>query len=163
MVRRAVLLAVIVAMAASVDARAGTYQVRACAGGGNASWAPFSSSGAAFDIQPGCPFTAITASSASAQAGFFEAAWWRFTAPPGTVVDRLRIARYGYRFLDQPDNPQGGVNQGGWISEAYTEDGAVSAGFARERAARSPPGSTCATGARATRTPRSSSTSTRSR
>ena len=50
----------------------------------------------------------------------------------GTVVDRLRIARYGYRFLDEPDNPQGGVNQGGWISEAYTEDGPIIAGFARE-------------------------------
>ena len=93
---------------------------------------PFSSTDAAFDITPGCPFTAITASSASARAGFFEAAWWRFTAPPGTVVDRLRIARYGYRFLDVADNPQGGVNQGGWVSEAYTEDGPIIAGLARE-------------------------------
>ena len=82
--------------------------------------------------RPGCPFTAITASSASARAGFFEAAWWRFTAPPGTVVDRLRIARYGYRFLDVADLPQGGVNQGGWVSEAYTEDGPIIAGLARE-------------------------------
>ena len=95
-------------------------------------WVPFNSNDPAFDIQPGCPFTAITASSATAVAGFFEAGWWRLTAPPGTVVDRLRIARYGYRFIDQPDNPVGGVNQGGWISEAYTEDGPIAAGFARE-------------------------------
>ena len=83
--------------------------------------------------RPGCPFTgASPRPSASARAGFFEAAWWRFTAPPGTVVDRLRIARYGYRFLDGADQPEGGVNQGGWVSEAYTEDGPIIAGFARE-------------------------------
>ena len=117
----------------AAPARAGTYQINACAGGADhAAWVPFNSNDPAFDIQPGCPFTAITASSATAVAGFFEAGWWRLTAPPGTVVDRLRIARYGYRFIDQPDNPVGGVNQGGWISEAYTEDGPIAAGFARE-------------------------------
>jgi hypothetical protein len=133
MVRGAVPVAVIVVMLAAASAHAGTYQVNACAGGADhRAWVPFSSTDAAFDITPGCPFTAITASSASARAGFFEAAWWRFTAPPGTVVDRLRIARYGYRFLDVADNPQGGVNQGGWISEGYTEDGPIISGFTRE-------------------------------
>ncbi len=133
MVRGAVTVAVIVVMLAAATAHAGTYQVYACAGGADhLAWVPLRSTDAAFDITPGCPFTAISASSASARAGFFEAAWWRFTAPPGTVVDRLRIARYGYRFLDEPDNPQGGVNQGGWISEGYTEDGPIISGFARE-------------------------------
>ena len=133
MLRGAVPLAVIVALLAAGTARAGTYQVNACAGGADhRAWVPFSSTDAAFDLTPGCPFTAITASSASARAAFFEAAWWRFTAPPGTVVDRLRIARYGYRFLDEADNPQGGVNQGGWVSEGYTEDGPIVAGLTRE-------------------------------
>ena len=85
MMRGAVPLAVIVALLAAGTARAGTYQVNACAGGADhRAWVPFSSTDAAFDITPGCPFTAITATSASARAGFFEAAWWRFTAPPGT-------------------------------------------------------------------------------
>ena len=84
MVRGAVPVAVIVAMLAAPSAHAGTYRVNACAGGADhLAWVPFSSTDAAFDITPGCPFTAITAAAASARAGFFEAAWWRFTAPPG--------------------------------------------------------------------------------
>jgi hypothetical protein len=133
MVRGPVLLAAIVALlAAAGPARAGTYQVSACAGGGNDSWLGFNSNETAFDLNPGCPYTAITQASASARAGFFEAAWWRLTAPPGTVIDRLRIARYGYRFLDVADMPEGGVNQGGWLTEAYTEDGQVRYSFGRE-------------------------------
>ena len=127
------LIAIGALLAMAAPAHAGTYQINACAGGADyGAWVPFNSNDPAFDIQPGCPFTAITASSATAVAGFFEAGWWRLTAPPGTVVDRLRIARYGYRFIDQPDNPVGGINQGGWISEGYTEDGPIAAGFARE-------------------------------
>jgi hypothetical protein len=124
MARGAVLLAVIVAMlAAAGSARAGTYQVNACAAGGaNASWVASNSNDAAFDVKPGCPFEVYSAVTSGARAGFFEAAWWRLTAPPGTVIDRLRLARYGYRFIDAPDRPEGGVNQGGWITGAYIQD-----------------------------------------
>jgi hypothetical protein len=121
---RAVSLAVIAAMlAASGSAWAGTYQVNACAGGSvNRSWVASNSNENAFDVKAGCPFEVYSAVTAGAQAGFFEAAWWRLTAPPGTVIDRLRIARYGYRFVDKADRPAGGQNQGGWTTGAYIQD-----------------------------------------
>lgn len=124
MARGAVLLAVIVAMPAAVGpARAGTYQVKACTpGAANNSWVASSSNDAAFDVKAGCPFEVYSAVTSGARAGFFEAAWWRLTAPPGTVIDRLRLARYGYRFVDAADRPEGGANQGGWITGAYAQD-----------------------------------------
>ena len=83
------------------------------------------SNDAAFDVKPGCPFEVYSAVTAGARAGFFEAAWWRLTAPPGTVIDRLRLARYGYRFVDEADRPEGGQPQGGWTTGAYVLDNGV--------------------------------------
>ena len=92
----------------------------------NRSWVASNSNDAAFDVKPGCPFEVYSAVTAGARAGFFEAAWWRLTAPPGTVIDRLRLARYGYRFVDAADRPEGGQPQGGWTTGAYVVDnGAV--------------------------------------
>ena len=50
----------------------------------------------------------------------------------GTVIDRLRIARYGYRFSQGGGPVEGGVQQGGWLTEAYTEDGQIRYAFGRE-------------------------------
>ena len=117
----------VVVLAAARPALAGTYEVNACAGGSvNRSWVASNSNDAAFDVKPGCPFEVYSAVTAGATAGFFEAAWWRLTAPPSTVIDRLRLARYGYRFVDRADRPEGGQPQGGWTTGAYVVDnGAV--------------------------------------
>ena len=117
----------VVVLAAACPARAGTYEVNACAGGSvNRSWVASNSNDAAFDVKPGCPFEVYSAVTPGATAGFFEAAWWRLTAPAGTVIDRLRLARYGYRFVDRNDRPEGGQAQGGWTTGAYvTDNGAV--------------------------------------
>jgi hypothetical protein len=120
-----VVVAVAVLLAVASPARAGTYQVTACAGGANRSWAASNSNDAAFDVKPGCPFEVYSAVTGGAQAGFFEAAWWRLNAPPGTVIDRLRLARYGYRFVDKADRPEGGQVQGGWTTGAYVVDAGV--------------------------------------
>jgi hypothetical protein len=127
MVRALVSVAVaVVVLLAAGPAAAGTYQVNACAGGSvNRSWVAANSNDAAFDVKPGCPFEVYSAVTAGARAGFFEAAWWRLTAPPGTVIDRLRIARYGYRFVDDADRPEGGADQGGWTTGAYIVEGGV--------------------------------------
>jgi hypothetical protein len=109
----------VVLLATARPALAGTYEVTACAGGAaNGSWAASNSDDAAFDVKSGCPFEVYSAVTAGARAGFFEAAWWRLNAPAGTVIDRLRLARYGYRFVDEADRPQGGANQGGWTTGA---------------------------------------------
>ena len=125
--RGVVLLAMIVVLgAAAAPASAGTYQVNACAGTSvSASWVASNSNDAAFDVKPGCPFEVYSAVTAGARAGFFEAAWWRLTAPPGTVIDRLRLARYGYRFVDETDRPEGGQPQGAWTTGAYVLDNGV--------------------------------------
>ena len=111
MVRGGLLTVIVATLAASGSARAGTYQVDACAAGGaNRSWVASNSNEAAFDVKAGCPFEVYSAVTAGARAGFFEAAWWRLTAPPGTVIDRLRIARYGYRFVDAADRLDAGAS-----------------------------------------------------
>ena len=84
---------------------------------------------------PRCPFEVYSAVTAGARAGFFEAAWWRLTAPPGTVIDRLRIARYGYRFVDGADRPVGG-RQPGRLDDRRLHPG-------RLRACGSSPGESC--------------------
>jgi hypothetical protein len=130
---RGVWLGLLVALVPAAPARAGTYQVNACtAGAKNAAWAPFNSSAAAFEVIAGCPFTARSQAAPNRRAGYFEAGWWRLNAPPGTVVDRLRITRDGYRFSQGDGEVVGGVPQGGWVSEAYTEDGRISYGFGTE-------------------------------
>ena len=123
------LVAVVMTVVAARPAHAGTYQVNACAGTSvSASWVASNSNDAAFDVKPGCPFEVYSAVTAGARAGFFEAAWWRLTAPPGTIIDRLRLARYGYRFVDVADRPEGGQPQGGWTTGAYVlENGAIKA------------------------------------
>jgi len=123
MVRAVPFIVMIAWLAACAPAWAGTYQVNACsAGAPNRSWVASNSNDAAFDVNATCPFEVYSAVTAGARAGFFEAAWWRLTAPPGTVIDRLRIARYGYRFVDGADYPVAGANQGGWTTGAYIQD-----------------------------------------
>jgi hypothetical protein len=129
---RVLVAAVAAPLATAVPARAGTYQVSACAGGANAAWVPFSSSANAFDVTGGCPMRALSDPAPNRRAGYFEAGWWRLTAPPGTGIDRLRITRYGQRFSQGDGESTGGVPQGGWVSEGYTEDGTIQHGFARE-------------------------------
>ena len=120
------LVAVVMTVVAARPAHAGTYQVNACAGTSvSASWVASNSNDAAFDVKPGCPFEVYSAVTPGARAGFFEAAWWRLTAPPGTIIDRLRLARYGYRFVDVADRPEGGQPQGGWTTGAYVLDNGV--------------------------------------
>src|SRR4051794_36860533 len=129
---RVLLLGLVAALVAAAPAWGGTYQVSACAGGGNPAWVPFSSSAAGFEVIGGCPFTVRASTAPSRRAGNFEAAWWRLTPPPGTVVDRLRITRYGRRFSQGDGEVVGAVHQGGWVSEAYTEDGQIRYGFGQE-------------------------------
>ncbi len=122
-------LAVAVALLAAAPAQAGTYDVTACGSAGvNRSWVAENSSPAAFVVKTGCPMEVLTHSPDNVVPGFFQAAGWHFKPPQGTVADRLRIVRYGYRFLDRNDNG----HQGGWVTEGRTEDSQLSAGFAVE-------------------------------
>ena len=129
---RGVVAGFVAVLLVAAPAWAGTYEVNACtAGSAYRAWVPFSS-GAGFQIIAGCPFTARSSTVPNQRAGYFEAGWWRFTPPAGTVVDRLRITRYGRRFSQGDGEVVGGVPQGGWVSGAYTEDGGIQNGFSTE-------------------------------
>ena len=145
----------VVVLAAARPALAGTYEVNACAGGSvNRSWVASNSNDAAFDVKPGCPFEVYSAVTAGATAGFFEAAWWRLTAPPSTVIDRLRLARYGYRFVDRADRPEGGQPQGGWTTGAYVVDNGAVKPIAGESCLVQPGAYLCDFGSKNTSAPR---------
>jgi len=122
-------VAVAVALISAAPARAGTYEIQACGSAGvNRSWVAENSSPAAFVVKATCPMEVLTHSPDNVVPGFFQAAGWHFKPPQGTVADRLRIVRYGYRFLDRNDNG----HQGGWLTEGRTEDSQIAAGFAVE-------------------------------
>ena len=144
-------------------AHAGTYQVDACAGGAeHASWVRVQLQRRRVrHHSPAARSRRSRASSATRAArASSRPAWWRLTAPPGTVVDRLRIARYGYRFVDQADHPVG-RRQPGRLDHRGLHRGRADRSRLRARgAARSSAASTCATSAPRTRPRPSTSTST---
>ena len=122
------MLAVAVALILAAPASAGTYDVNACGSTGvNHAWVPDTGQPTLYDFKSTCPLQVLSHQAPGIRAPFFTGAGWRLVPPPGTVVDRLRIRRFGYAFADDPND-----NSEGWTSEGWTEDGQLGTGFVAE-------------------------------
>jgi hypothetical protein len=147
---RIVVLIVVLALLAPAGARAGTYDVVSCrapgAGGVNLAWeaaygAFDTPTPEQFDVYAECPGarTFLLARS-KAQAGIVaywaHSAYFRFEAPQGTTITRLRLWRHG-----QTVRGEGGVEE--WDILAQTDDGDL----AFEKCFHAPDQPVCNTGA----------------
>jgi hypothetical protein len=97
-------LVLILVLLAATPARAGTYDVYACNGGADNSWAQFADAGmAAYDSCPGNLGSLISgmtarASVGSGAVGYFRGAYQVFSAPPGTSLAQMTYMAAIYRW-----------------------------------------------------------------